>query len=138
MLKKSIFFVIQLLFFIVSVFLPRHSPILATRYRTVLFQKFADAFLMMYQTAVVGIFTNNGAFEGFSHGYPVSTERVQSRNFDKEKARKRPAVEHLRTFFRWQGQKDLNPRHAVLEAMLKFLSRSDFSPILGICCQWQR
>ena len=37
-----------------------------------------------------------------------------------------------------QGQKDLNPRHAVLEAMLKFLSRSDFSPILGICCQWQR
>ena len=38
----------------------------------------------------------------------------------------------------WQGQKDLNPRHAVLEAMLNFLSRSDFSPILGICCQPRR
>ena len=73
-----------------------------------------------------------------AYGYPVSTERVQSRNFDKEKARKRPAVEHLRTFSQWQGQKDLNPRHAVLEAMLKFLSRSDFSPILGICCQPRR
>ena len=39
---------------------------------------------------------------------------------------------------RWQGQKDLNPRHAVLEAMLKFLSRSDFTPILGIFCQPRR
>ena len=38
----------------------------------------------------------------------------------------------------WQGQKDLNPRHAVLEAMLKFLSRYNFSPILGICCQQRR
>ena len=37
-----------------------------------------------------------------------------------------------------QGQKDLNPRHAVLEAMLKFISRSNFSPILGICRQPRR
>ena len=29
----------------------------------------------------------------------------------------------------WQGQKDLNPRHAVLEAMLVFLSRFGFAPI---------
>ena len=77
--------------------------ILGTRYRTVLFPKFADAFLMMYQPAAVGIFTNIGAFEGFRHGYPVSLERVQSRDFDKEKARKRPAVEHLRTFCQWKG-----------------------------------
>ena len=111
------------------------TRILGTRYRTVLFPKLADAFLMMYRTAAIRIFTNIGAFGGFCHGKPVSLERVQSRNFDKEKARKRPAVEHLRTFCRWQGQKDLNPRHAVLEAMLNFLSRSDFSPILGICCQ---
>ena len=90
---------------------------------------------MMYQTVAVGIFTNIGAFRGFCHGNPVSLERVQSRDFDKEKARKRPAFRHLRTFSQWQGQKDLNPRHAVLEAMLKFLSSSNFSPIFGICCQ---
>ena len=113
----------------------RQSLILDTRYRTVLFLKLADAFLMMYRTVAVGIFTNIGAFRGFCHGNPVSLERVQSGDFGIEKARKCPAVEHLRTFFEWQGQKDLNPRHAVLEAMLKFLSRSDFSPILGIYCQ---
>ena len=108
---------------------------LGTRYKTVLFRKFADAFLMMYQTAAVGIFTNIGAFGGFCHGKPVSIERVHSGDFGMEKARKRPAFRHLRTFSQWQGQKDLNPRHAVLEAMLKFISHSDFSPILGICCQ---
>ena len=112
--------------------------ILGTRYRTVLFPKLPDAFLMMYQTAAVGIFTNIGAFGGFCHGYPVSIERVHSGDFGMEKARKRPVFRNLRTFSRWQGQKDLNPRHAVLEAMLKFLSRSDFSPILGICCQPRR
>ena len=112
--------------------------ILGTRYRTVLFRKLADAFLMMYQTVAVGIFTNIGTFGGFCHGKPVSIERVHSGDFGMEKARKRPAFRHLRTFSQWQGQKDLNPRHAVLEAMLKFLSRSDFSPILGICCQPHR
>ena len=80
----------------------------------------------------------NWGFGGFCHRKQVSIERVQSGNLCMEKARKRPAVEHLRTFFRWQGQKDLNPRHAVLETMLKFLSRSNFSPILGICCQPRR
>ena len=44
---------------------------------------------MMYQTAAVEIFTNNGAFGGFCHGNPVSLERVQSDNFGMEKARKR-------------------------------------------------
>jgi hypothetical protein len=67
-------------------------PLLGTRYRTVLFPKFADAFLMMYQTAAVGIFTNIGAFGGFHHGNPVSLERVQSDNFGIEKARKRRIV----------------------------------------------
>ena len=52
--------------------------ILGTRYRNVLSPKLADAFLMMYQTADVGIFTNIGAFEGFCHGNPVSLERVHS------------------------------------------------------------
>lgn len=33
------------------------------RYKTVLFRKFADAFLMMYQMATVRIFTNNGDFD---------------------------------------------------------------------------
>ena len=66
--------------------------ILGTRYRTVLFPKLADAFLMMYRTAAVGIFTNIGAFGGFCHGKPVSLERVQSDNFGIEKARKRPVV----------------------------------------------
>ena len=109
--------------------------ILGTRYRTVLFRKSADAFLMMYQTAAVGIFTNIGAFGGFCHGNPVSIERVHSGDFGMEKACKRRNVGVYRLPWRWQGQKDLNPRHAVLEAMLKFLSHSDFSPILGICCQ---
>ena len=113
-------------------------PILGTRYKTVLFRKLADAFLMMYQTAAVGIFTIIGAFGGFCHGNPVSLERVHLDDFGIEKARKRPVLRHLRTFSRWQGQKDLNPRHAVLEAMLKFLSRSNFSPILGIYCQPHR
>ena len=90
---------------------------------------------MMYQTVAVGIFTNIGAFGGFHHGNPVSLERVQSDNFGIEKARKRRNVGVYRLLDRWQGQKDLNPRHAVLEAMLKFLSRSGFAPILGICCQ---
>ena len=112
--------------------------ILGTRYKTVLFPNFADAFLMMYQTAAVGIFTNIGAFEGFCHGYPVSIDRLHSGYFGIKKARKRRNLGVYRLLNRWQGQKDLNPRHAVLEAMLKFLSRSDFSPILGICCQWQR
>ena len=66
--------------------------ILGTRYRTVLFRKFADAFLMMYRTAAVGIFTNIGAFGGFCHGNPVSLERVQSGDFGMEKARKRQNV----------------------------------------------
>ena len=121
-----------------SVFSPRQFPILGTRYKTVLFPKFADAFLMMYRTAAVGIFTNIGAFGGFCHGNPVSTERVQSGDFGIEKARKRRILGVCRLPWRWQGQKDLNPRHAVLEAMLKFLSRSDLSPILGICCQLRR
>ncbi len=34
--------------------------------------------------------------------------------FDKEKARKPLYIKDFRTFL-WQGQKDLNPRHAVLE-----------------------
>ena len=110
-------------------------PILGTRYRTVLFPKLADAFLMMYQTATAQIFTNIGAFGGFCHGNPVSIERVHSGDFSIEKARKRRIVGVYRLLDRWQGQKDLNPRHAVLEAMLKFISRSGFSPILEICCQ---
>ena len=65
------------------------SSILGTRYRTVLFPKFADAFLMMYQTVAVGIFTNIGAFGGFCHGNPVSIERVQSGDFGMKKACKR-------------------------------------------------
>ena len=113
----------------------RQSPILGTQYRTVLFPKLADAFLMMYQTAAVGIFTNIGAFEGFCHGYPVSIERVQSGDFGMEKARKCRNVGVYRLLDRWQGQKDLNPRHAVLEAVLVFLSRSGFAPILEIYCQ---
>ena len=64
--------------------------LLGTRYKTVLFRKLADAFLMMYQTAAVGIFTNIGAFGGFCHGKPVSLERVQRGDFGMEKVRKRP------------------------------------------------
>ena len=109
--------------------------ILGTRYKTVLFRKLADAFLMMYQTAAVELFTNNGAFGGFCHGNPVSIERVHLDDFGMEKARKRRILGVCGLLDRWQGQKDLNPRHAVLEAMLNFLSRSIFSPILGICCQ---
>ena len=109
-----------------------------TRYKTVLFPNFADAFLMMYQTAAVGIFTSIGAFGGFRHGNPVSLERVHSGDFGIEKARKRRIVGVYRLLDRWQGQKDLNPRHAVLEAMLNFLSRYGFSPFLGICCQPRR
>ena len=66
--------------------------ILGTRYKTVLFPKLADAFLMMYQTVAIGIFTNIGAFGGFHHGNPVSTERVQSGDFGMEKACKRRNV----------------------------------------------
>ena len=102
-------------------------PILGTRYRTVLFRKLADAFLMIYQTAAVGIFTNIGAFGRFSHGYPVSLERVYSGDFGTKKARKRRILGVYRLLDRWQGQKDLNPRHAVLEAMLKF-SHAPTSP----------
>ena len=93
---------------------------------------------MMYQTAAVEIFTNNGAFGGFCHGNPVSLERVPSGDFGMEKARKRRILGVCGLLDRWQGQKDLNPRHAVLEAMLNFLSRSDFSPILEICYQPRR
>ena len=95
-------------------------PILGTRYRTVLFPKLADAFLMMYQTAVVELFTNNGAFGGFCHGNPVSIERVHLDDFGMEKARKRRTVGVYRLLDRWQGQKDLNPRHAVLESLSRF------------------
>ena len=70
----------------------RQFPILGTRYKTVLFPKLADAFLMMYQTAAVGIFTNIGAFGGFHHGNPVSIERVHLDDFGMEKARKRRIV----------------------------------------------
>ena len=112
--------------------------ILGTRYRTVLFRKLADAFLMMYQTVAVGIFTNIGAFGGFRHGNPVSLERVRSGVLGMENACKRRIVGVYRLLDRWQGQKDLNPRHAVLEAMLKFISRSGFSQILGICCHPRR
>ena len=73
-------------------FFPRQSPILGTRYRTVLFQKFADAFLMMYQTATAQIFTNIGAFGGFCHGYPASIERVHSGDFGTKKACKHPII----------------------------------------------
>ena len=92
-------------------------PILGTRYRTVLFPKLADAFLMMYRTVAVGIFTNIGAFGGFCHGKPVSLERVHSGYFGTKNACKRRNVGVYRLLDRWQGQKDLNPRHAVLEAM---------------------
>ena len=119
-------------------FSPPVSILGSTRYRTVLFPKLADAFLMMYQTAAVGIFTNNGAFGEFCHGNPVSLERVQWGNLCMEKARKRRILGVCGLLDRWQGQKDLNPRHAVLEAMSNFLSLSDFSPILGIYCQPHR
>jgi hypothetical protein len=116
----------------------RQSPSLGTRYRTVLFPKLADALLMMYQTAAAPIFTNIGEFGEFCHGKPVSIERVHSGDFGTKNACKRRIVGVYRLLDRWQGQKDLNPRHAVLEAMLKFLSHSDLSPILGICCQPRR
>ena len=96
------------------------DSILGTRYKTVFFRKLADAFLMMYQTATVGIFTNIGTFGEFCHGKPVSIERVHLGDFGMEKARKRPVFRHLRTFSQWQGQKDLNPRHAVLESLSRF------------------
>ena len=67
-------------------------PILGTRCKTVLFRKLADAFLMMYRTVAVGIFTNIGAFGEFCHGYPVSIERVHSGDLGMEKARKRRNV----------------------------------------------
>ena len=73
-------------------FFPASVPILGTRYKTVLFPKFADAFLMMYQTAAVGIFTNIGAFGGFCHGNPVSIERVHSGDFGIKKTLKRRNV----------------------------------------------
>ena len=119
-------------------FFSQPVTILGTRCKTVLFPKLADAFLMMYQTAAVGIFTNIGAFGGFCHGNPVSIERVHSGDFGIEKARKRRILGVCGLLDRWQGQKDLNPRHAVLEAMLKFLSHYDLSPILGICCRQHR
>ena len=77
--------------------------ILGTRYRTALFRKLADAFLMMYQTAAAPLFTNIGAFGGFCHGNPVSLERVQSDNFGIEKARKRRIVGVCRLLDRWKG-----------------------------------
>ena len=40
-------------------------------------------------------------------------------NFNKEKARKPLCIKDFRTFS-WQGQKDLNPRHAVLEFIWRF------------------
>ena len=113
-------------------------PILDTRYRTVLFPKSAGALLMMYQTVAVGIFTNIGAFGGFCHGYPASIERVHSGDFGTKKACKHPIIGVYRLLDQWQGQKDLNPRHAVLETMLDFISRTVFSPILGIYCQPRR
>ena len=70
---------------------------------------------MMYRTAAVGIFTNIGAFGGLCHGNPVSIERVHSNDFGTKKARKRRILGVCRLLDRWQGQKDLNPRHAVLE-----------------------
>ena len=70
---------------------------------------------MMYQTVTVEIFTNIGAFGGFCHGNPVSLERVHPGDFDMKKARKRRILGVYRLLDRWQGQKDLNPRHAVLE-----------------------
>ena len=78
-------------------------PILGTRYKTVLFPKFADAFLMMYQTAAVGIFTNIGAFGGFCHGNPVSLERVHSGDFGIQKTRKRRIVGVYRLLDQWKG-----------------------------------
>ena len=107
----------------------RQSPILGTRYRTVLFPKYADAFLMMYQTAAVGIFTNIGAFGGFCHGNPVSLERVQSGDFGMEKARKRPVFRHLRTFSRWQGQKDLKKQFRLLPCFI-----ACFCVVFGTLC----
>ena len=122
----------------IAIFFSPPVSILGTRYRTVLFRNFADALLMMYQTAAAPLFTNIGAFGEFCHGYPVSTERVHLDDFGTKKARKRRIVGVYRLLDRWQGQKDLNPRHAVLEAMLNFLSRSDFSPIFEICCRSRR
>ena len=84
-------------------FFPPPVTILGTRYKTVLFPKLADAFLMMYQTAAVGIFTNIWAFGGFCHGKPVSIERVHSDDFGIEKARKRRNVGVCGLLDRWQG-----------------------------------
>ena len=81
----------------------RQLLILDTRYRTVLFLKLADAFLMMYQTAAVEIFTNNRVFGGFCHGNPVSIERVHSGVFGMEKARKRRILGVCGLIDRWKG-----------------------------------
>ena len=92
------------------------------------FQWKIDALLMLWPS-------EKGRFQAFWATYYHQFQNRGTTFFMQTKARKRPAVEHLRTFFQWQGQKDLNPRHAVLEAMLKFLSRSSFAPNLGICYQ---
>ena len=74
-------------------------------------------------------------FKPFERLIITNFRTVERRFSDTRKARKRPVFRHLRTFSRWQGQNGSNARHAVLEAMLNFLSRSNFSPFLGICCQ---
>ena len=84
-------------------------PILGTRYRTVLFPKLADAFLMMYQTAAVGIFTNIGAFGEFCHGNTVSIERVHSGDFGMEKTRKRRIFRRLQAPVTMAGAEGLEP-----------------------------
>ena len=95
------------------------------------FQWKIDALLMLWPS-------EKGRFQAFWATYYHQFQNRGTTFFMQTKARKRPAFRHLRTFSRWQGQNGSNARHAVLEAMLKFLSRSDFSPFLGICCQPRR
>ena len=99
---------------------PSQSPFSAHGTRPSFFRNFADAFLMMYQTAAAQIFTNIGAFGGFCHGNPVSLERVHSGDFGMEKACKRQNLGVYRLLDRWQGQNGSNARHAVLESLSRF------------------
>ena len=46
-----------------------------------------------------------------------------------EKGQKNKAIYYEMALYQWQGQKDLNPRHAVLERLLK-LKKADNKAVL--------
>ena len=80
-----------------------------------------DALLMLYPTETLDLLPPDAQIDAhLKHQKGIFRPRAVAKT-QKEKSEKRLKQAIFRTLSVWQGQKDLNPRHAVLERQNEFV-----------------